>query len=152
MRFWLMATCLIIPVTVGSQVTNPGVGIPLDIADARAARISNLRYSLQLTIPEAASTALEGNTSIRFDLATTADPLVIDFATSREHVRRVNANGQESAFTWRNGHIVVPAVALTQGANQIDVWFKAGDASLNRNADFLYALFVPARAHLESAS
>jgi aminopeptidase N len=37
---------------------------------------------------------------------------------------------------------------LTTGANTIDISFTAGDASLNRNPDFLYALFVPARAHL----
>ena len=148
MRFWLMAACLIIPVSMSAQVTNPGAGIPLEIADARAARISNLRYDLHLTIPEAVSTALEGTTSIRFDLTTAVEPLVIDFATSREHVIGVDANGHESSFTWSNGHIVVPPGALKQGANRIDVRFKAGDVSLNRNPDFLYALFVPARAHL----
>ena len=30
----------------------------------------------------------------------------------------------------------------------IDIMFRAGDQSLNRTADFLYSLFVPARAQL----
>src|SRR5262249_5498476 len=30
----------------------------------------------------------------------------------------------------------------------VDIAFRAGDAALNRTSDFLYSLFVPARAHL----
>jgi aminopeptidase N len=118
------------------------------MAEARAKRISNLRYDLQLTIPDAVTGAIEGTNSIRFDLATTTDPLVIDFATSQGHVARVRANGADVVVKWVDGHIIVPADALERRGNQIDVTFRAGDASLNRNPDFLYALFVPARAHL----
>ncbi len=138
----------ICPMAVTAQTVDPGPGIPLELAEARAARISHLRYTLRLNVPESATTPLDGINSITFDLKTAADPLVIDFATSREHVKRVTANGRESVFAWTNGHIVVPATALRIGSNQIEVAFQAGDASLNRNPDFLYALFVPARAHL----
>jgi aminopeptidase N len=37
---------------------------------------------------------------------------------------------------------------LTAGENAVEISFRAGDAALNRNPDFLYSLFVPARAHL----
>jgi aminopeptidase N len=120
----------------------------VEIADARAARVANLRYALRLSIPDAASAPIEGSNVISLDLAAAAEPLVIDFATSREHVKSVTVNGKTVDSVWTNGHIVVPASALKAGANQIDIGFRAGDASLNRNADFLYALFVPARAHL----
>ena len=43
---------------------------------------------------------------------------------------------------------MLPAAALKPGATEVEIEFTAGDASLNRNPDFLYALFVPARAHL----
>jgi aminopeptidase N len=46
------------------------------------------------------------------------------------------------------GHIVIPPDELATGENTIEVSFRAGDASLNRNPEFMYALFVPARAHL----
>ena len=131
-----------------AQTADPAPGIPLTIAESRAARIARLRYDLQLTIPEAATAPLEGTNTARFDLQSTREPLVIDFATSRDHVKSVRANGDSVPVTWINGHIVIPAANLEAGGNEIEIRFTAGDASLNRNPEFLYALFVPARAHL----
>jgi aminopeptidase N len=139
---------LLAPVSVLGQTAAPGAGIPLDVAEARAARISHLRYRLELTVPASPSQRLSGTNTLTFDLKDAAAPLVIDFAATREHVRTVTANGRPAEFTFVNGHIVVPAAALRAGANQVGIAFDAGDASLNRNPDFLYALFVPARAHL----
>ena len=48
----------------------------------------------------------------------------------------------------RDGHIVIPAEWTTAGSNQIEFEFIAGDEALNRNDEFLYTLFVPARARL----
>ena len=42
----------------------------------------------------------------------------------------------------------MPTEALQAGENSLTLDFNAGDAPLNRNDDFLYTLFVPARAHL----
>ena len=131
-----------------AQTMTPDPGVPLDVATARAANISELRYDLSLSIPEAIAAPLTGTTTIRFTLKDAAQPLVIDFETSRDHVTSVDANGRKSDFSYVNGHIVVPPASLTPGANTITVAFNAGDASLNRNNDFLYALFVPARARL----
>ena len=149
MRFLLRcAFVLLVPSIVSAQTANPGPGIPLDIADARAATISDLRYGLSLRVPRELAAPLTGINSISFELKTAAEPLVIDFATSAAHVKKVTANGAVATHNWVNGHIVVPASSMRAGRNVIDVEFTAGDASLNRNADFLYALFVPARAHL----
>jgi aminopeptidase N len=143
-----VAVILITPLVSSGQTASPGPGIPLELADARALRISDLRYALRLTIPEQSASPIEGTNVVSLSLKTATEPLVIDFATSRQHVKGVVANGGQTPFEWVNGHIVVPATALKAGANTIEVTFTAGDASLNRNADFLYALFVPARAHL----
>ena len=150
------AFLLLFPAVTWAQIANPAAGIPLDIAEARAARISELRYDLNLTVPRDAKAPLEGTNRITFHYGgakvaaatLTAEPLVIDFAPSAQHVRRVSANGAEAPFEWVNGHIVLPARSLRPGRNTIAIDFVAGDASLNRNPDFLYALFVPARAHL----
>jgi aminopeptidase N len=131
-----------------AQTMNPAPGVPLDVATARAANIGNLRYDLSLSIPAAIGTPLSGRTTIRLTLKDAAQPLVIDFETSREHVKSVEANGRPAEFTYVNGHIVVPAASLRPGPNVITIAFDAGDASLNRSNDFLYALFVPARARL----
>ena len=50
-----------------------------------------------------------------------------------------------------NGHIVIRAARAHGPPAQNTVAaivFRAGDAPLNRNPEFLYSLFVPARAHL----
>src|SRR5215475_14963374 len=46
-----------------------------------------------------------------------------------------------------SGHLELPVGALHAGDNRVDIEFDAGDAPLNRNDDFLYTIFVPARAH-----
>ncbi len=134
--------------TASAQTATPDAGVPLEVATHRAANISNLRYALALSIPEASTSPLTGTTTVRFMLKDPKAPLVIDFETSRDHVTSVEANGTPAAFTYVNGHIVVPAASLVSGANTIRIAFTAGDASLNRNNDFLYTLFVPARARM----
>ncbi|HEX6162325.1 MAG TPA: M1 family aminopeptidase, partial [Vicinamibacterales bacterium] len=73
---------------------------------------------------------------------------VLDFETSRDHIKSVEANGRPVAINYVNGHIVIAAASLGRGANAVRIAFNAGDASLNRSNDFLYTLFVPARARL----
>ena len=139
---------LALATTAMAQTLTPAAGVPLDVATRRAAAVSNLRYDLSLSIPEALASPLTGEMTIRFDLKDASAPLVLDFDTSREHVKSVDANGKPAGFTYVNGHIVIPAAALTAGANTLRIAFNAGDASLNRSTDFMYALFVPARARL----
>jgi aminopeptidase N len=129
------------------QTTHPAPGIPLEIADWRAEQIRDLRYAVRLDIPHAQSAPVQGSNTISFTLPRVGEPLVVDFATSRDHVKRVEANGDDTPFDFINGHIVIPATALRAGPNRVTIEFVAGDASLNRNPEFLYALFVPARAH-----
>ncbi len=131
-----------------AQTATPDSGVPLAVATHRAANITNLRYELALSIPDTVSAPLTGTTTLRFALKDPKAPLVIDFETSRDHVTSVETNGSPATFTYVNGHIVVPAASLVAGDNTIRIAFKAGDASLNRNADFLYTLFVPARARV----
>jgi aminopeptidase N len=149
MRVFLALLALGVTASITSaQTTTPDAGVPLDVATRRAAAVSNLRYELTLSIPDSPASPLTGATTIRFDLKDASAPLVIDFETSREHVKSVDANGKPTAFLYTNGHIVVPAASLAAGPNAIRVAFNAGDNSLNRNNDFLYTLFVPARARL----
>jgi aminopeptidase N len=138
----------LLSVTAAAQTMTPDSGVPLDVATRRAAIVSNLRYELTLSIPDAVATPLTGATTIRFDLKDAAAPLVLDFETSRDHIKSVDANGKPAPINYVNGHIVIPAGSLVRGANTLRIGFNAGDASLNRSNDFLYTLFVPARARL----
>jgi len=73
--------------------------------------------------------------------------VVIDFADPDERVRSVRSGGIELPVTFGNGHLTIPARATKAGENEIAIEFIAGDDPFNRDQEFLYTLFVPARAH-----
>ena len=124
----------------------PGPGIPLTLAQDRAARITNLRYDLEMSVPAAPSERLSGRMTIRFSLSDASRPLALDFAP-RDRVK-ATAGGVPVALEASPDHLQIPAAALRLGENSVSLEFVAGDESLNRNPEFLYTLFVPARAHL----
>jgi aminopeptidase N len=140
----------------GPTSATPAPGVAEALASERASRIANLRYELSFDIPADPTATIAGHEIVRFDLKGHASPLVLDFdpvetrGSSRGETAplQVRANGADVAWRSVNGHIVIQAPALREGTNQLEITFRAGDASLNRNPDFLYTLFVPARAHL----
>jgi aminopeptidase N len=128
--------------------TDPDLGISEALAHERAARISNLRYDLAFTIPAEKSKPVAGRALIRFTLADASEPLVLDYAPDRAgFLRVVEANGVPTQVRQVNGHIIVSKDVLRTGENSVSLDFNAGDAPLNRSDDFLYTIFVPARAH-----
>jgi aminopeptidase N len=128
--------------------TDPELGISEALAHARASRLTNIRYDLAFTIPAVRTQPIAGRALIRFSLSDATEPLVLDYQPDRSgFLRRVEANGRETAIRQVNGHIIVPIEALREGENNLELEFNAGDGPLNRNDEFLYSIFVPARAH-----
>ena len=127
--------------------TPPEPGIPLTVAEERAQRVSDLRYDLHFSIPAAQASAVTGRVAITFQLKDATRPLALDF-TPPKGVRSVRAGTSTITPATVTDHIVLAAKNLREGRNEITIEFVAGDAALNRNPDFLYTLFVPARAHL----
>jgi aminopeptidase N len=125
----------------------PESGVSERLAQERAANISGVRYDLALRIPSARSAPVTGQVTIAFDLHKEAD-VILDFEQPADHVRNVIINGSLATPQFVNGHIVAPAAVMRPGANVLDIQFTAGDDALNRSDDFLYTLFVPARARL----
>jgi aminopeptidase N len=130
-----------------AAVAAPGAGIPDTLAKERAAAISSLRYDLEFRIPESRTEPIRGREVVRFRLAA-PQRIVLDFGQRRENVVSVSRAGRAVDFTFVNNHLVVDAAHARAGENELTIEFIAGDASLNRNDEFLYTLFVPARAHL----
>jgi aminopeptidase N len=122
-------------------------GVPETLARERAAAISSLRYELSFRISDKRTEAIRGSETVRFSLRS-PHRIVLDFAQPPERVSSLRVNDKPVEAAIAAGHIVVPASATKAGENAIGVEFLAGDESLNRNDDFLYTLFVPARAHL----
>jgi aminopeptidase N len=126
----------------------PEPGIALALAVERAATIGNLRYDVAFSIPVDPAAPIEARAHLRFSLENADRPLVLDFEPGQAHLTSVTAGKRAVTPLVANGHIVIPAKELEAGENDVTITFRAGDASLNRTADFLYTLFVPARAHL----
>jgi aminopeptidase N len=127
---------------------DPGPGVALTLATARAQAIEGLAYDLSFTIPAAPSQPITGHEVIRFSTKDIAHPLVLDFSPGAEYLTSISVGGRPSHFRAIKDHIIIPSAELASEENVIEINFRAGDASLNRNPDFMYTLFVPARAHL----
>jgi aminopeptidase N len=127
---------------------DPEPGVALALAVQRAQTIGDVRYDLSFAIPADSSQPVTGRETLRFSLSDASHPVALDFEPDAEPVVSVSTGGKPVAVNFVNGHIVIPKKFLRAGENSFDITFRAGAASLNRNPDFMYALFVPARAHL----
>src|SRR5215218_61787 len=123
-----------------------GRGVPLSLALDRAQRVSDLRYNLHFDVPAEVTARITGTATITFTLKDATRPLVLDFAEPGRLEGRIG--GRTVTLTAADDHVVILPADLREGANEITLQFAAGDASLNRNPDFMYTLFVPARARL----
>jgi len=131
-----------------AQTPPPGPGIPLTLATERAAAIRDLRYALSLTVPNDQKAPLAGTMTARFRVVDGSRRVVFDFAPGPPNVKAVRVNGEDVTPAFVTDHLIVPVRTGRNADMEVAIDFIAGDASLNRNPDFLYALFVPARAHL----
>ena len=136
----------------GASVTSShqiDEGVSWDLAQVRAATLSDIRYAYRLTVPRQRDTPIRGTLAVGFEWADDEGrDLVLDFKDAAQRVSAVSANG--AAVAWRvvDDHLIVPAAALdARGRNEVAVEFIAGDDALNRGDAFLYTLFVPDRAH-----
>lgn len=121
-------------------------GVSQELAHLRKQTIRELKYELRFSIPEQKQEAVEGEAYIRFRLQHPQE-IILDFREERaDRIKEVCVNGQQTNYTLKDEHLIVPKAATTEGANEVYIRFTAGDQSLNRNEEFLYTLLVPDRA------
>jgi len=121
-------------------------GVSSLLATYRKATVSDVTYKLEFTIPEGKEKPISGRAVIEFGLTSKREPLLLDFRVSVEYLESVSVNGHTVEPVMTNGHIMIDGRYLAGRFNRVDIAFRAGDMSLNRNDDFLYTLFVPDRA------
>jgi aminopeptidase N len=142
---------LFLPASVFAQpIAVPDIqqGVSWDLAQHRKNTISDIRYYFSLQIPASKAELIEAEATVDFIWQDESkQPLVLDFLAPMERVDGVIVNGSPANWVASNDHIVIPESALQPGANKIELAFSAGNEAFNRNDDFLYALFVPDRAH-----
>jgi aminopeptidase N len=144
----LLLTTAVVATTLTTQAAPepPPRGISESLARERAAHVRDLRYDLTFVIPDERDTPVQGRAILRLSLEAPRS-LTLDFAQPPDRIRAVRVGGATVAIDVRDGHVTIPATATRAGANEIAVDFVAGDEPLNRDREFLYTLFVPARAH-----
>lgn len=143
----MLGVVLAMTLAVQASPDSPGRGVSEALAVERAAVIHDLRYALSLGIPADRRQPVTGRLIVRFTLAA-PHRVVLDFEQSREHLRSVRIDGADVLFSFENGHLTIAAAATRAGGNEVAIEFIAGGEALNRADDFLYTLFVPARARL----
>jgi aminopeptidase N len=136
---------LALAMTLAAVTTPPEPGVSEALARERAGAITDLRYQVTFVIPAERNAPVRGSVTVRFALAA-PQRIVLDFPQPRASVQAVRVAGTPVEAAFQNGHIVIDAVQARAGLNEVTVDFTAGDESLNRNDEFLYTLFVPARA------
>jgi aminopeptidase N len=142
-----MLPLFLLAVLAPGPPSTPAPGVSEALARERAEVIRSLRYETHFVIPEDVRQPIRGRQTVRFTLAA-RHTVVLDFPQPRERVLAVELAGRAVEFSLVNGHLVVPAHATSEGENELIIEFLAGDEPLNRSEDFLYTLFVPARAQL----
>ena len=132
----------------GDRERLPQLGVTRDLAERRASMITDVRYEVTLAIPSERAQPIAGTVTTRFDLASTGEAVVFDFAQSPEHVLAVRRGDEAIAYEVGNERLTVARGVLEPGPQAVTIDFVAGDGSLNRNDDYLYTLFVPDRARV----
>ena len=143
----LRNTILLLVISVpafAQQIITPGVSS--ELSKHRRAEIAGIRYQLNFQVPAAKTESITATETISCSLKTNTQPLQIDFKQTADHLQALSVNGKTVTPKLENEHLVIAPAQLRKGNNTIDIQFTAGDASLNRNAEYLYALFVPDRA------
>ncbi|HMV87032.1 MAG TPA: M1 family aminopeptidase [Blastocatellia bacterium] len=163
----LAAAQLGLTMTTNAQSNNvlTAEGVSRELARHRAARISDVRYRLDLELTPGAA-RFTGREEIRLKLADTTAPVILDFrdldaagkviegAASKFAVNSHPINDAEQT----GGHIVFPARHFKAGENIITLEFESGVATAGRpviryndrddGSEYIYTLFVPMDAGL----
>lgn len=128
------------------QLPAPAPGVPLSLATQRKAQLSNIEYHLNFTIPADKAQPVLATATISFYSNKDSGLLALDFKQPAGMVQSVEVNDASISVRQENEHLLIPGEKLRQGINIVKIAFTAGNDALNRNSDYMYALFVPERA------
>ncbi|MCC8426513.1 M1 family aminopeptidase [Mucilaginibacter sp. UR6-11] len=154
MRIYKLSIILLLLNTAAcAQMVKPlpvEPGVSQQLAGYRKKVISNVYYRMSFKIPDVKSKPVTGGVVIEFELSSAEQDLQIDFKHDANFITElqflVNTSYQKIPVLINNEHIIIDKKYLHTGSNGVAISFIAGDASLNRNDDYLYSLSVPDRA------
>ncbi|MDO6738483.1 M1 family aminopeptidase [Wenyingzhuangia sp. 2_MG-2023] len=121
-------------------------GVSKKLADYRKTQVSNVKYHLFFNLPKTKEDPIDSKLILDLAIHDLNQPLYLDFKSNHETPKSAIVNGQMVPIQYQNEHLIISDKNLVLGKNNIEIEFIAGDAALNRNTDYLFTLFVPARA------
>ena len=150
-RICWLATAIVLAGSSTGLAAPTESGVAHELAVARAARVSDIRYRLSFTVKEHES-AVAGSETVTFESKTAGD-LPIDYRDGV--IQSATLNGQPIAKELINGHLNLPAIA---GQNTLTIAFVSNAApagkAITRYEDkddgneYFYTLFVPMDASM----
>ncbi len=130
-------------VSCGGEKVSVEPGVSHELAESRKSVISDVRYDIEFHIPSSLDERVRGKETIELSMSRRED-IVLDFTSS--DFDSLHVNGRPVKAVYSKEHIIVPSSAVAEGHNEISLVFSSDDRFLNRNAEYLYTLFVPAHA------
>lgn len=121
-------------------------GVSRQLAVYRKSVLSAIHYQLDLEIPAQQTAPIAAHEILTFELSDARLPLQVDFKEDPAKISAMLLNGRKIQVNHQKEHLILLPEFLQKGKNILEINFKAGEGALNRNADYLYTLFVPDRA------
>jgi len=144
-RYFFCLTLLLVLTSCSKEDELYEEGISKQLAEQRKKQLSNITYDLFFDIPVNKTEKIESKITIGFDLFSTEQEVLLDFTADPSLVESIEVNGEPVEPIIQNQHLIIENDYLKE-KNEIIINYIAGEQSLNRNDEFLYTLFVPARA------
>ncbi|RCS26586.1 peptidase M1 [Polaribacter sp. WD7] len=121
-------------------------GISHELAKYRKQQITDLVYNLHFKIPKQKSKVIDARLALVFTVKDLKYDVFLDFNESASKLKSLKINGATAEINHQKEHLIIDKKNLNLGENSVEIFFDAGEKSLNRNQDFLYTLLVPDRA------
>jgi aminopeptidase N len=121
-------------------------GISLELSKYRKQQVSDVVYDLHFKIPNKKENPIPSRLNLNFKVNDLINDVFLDFNEQTSKLKSIQINGKKSVVNHQKEHVIIEKTKLVLGQNSIEIFFDAGEKSLNRNDDFLYTLLVPDRA------
>ena len=139
-----------------SSAPGPEPGVSRELAQWRAQRYRDIRYTLKLSISSGAST-LRGTAQIEVTLPRPTPELVLDWRpASGARTWGIRVNGKAARPRFEHEHMIVPPRLLRTGKNRLTLHFESpiapSGSAVTRYRDredgseYVYTLLVPSDA------
>ncbi len=140
--------------TAEAHAAAVGPGVSRELANSRAARLSDLHYALSFALQPHAP-AVPGQETLTFLDSGTGD-LALDYRDGT--LSSAQLNGQSIPIALLNGHLTLPGARLVHGSNELKLSFASNVAAAGKaftrytdrddGNEYLYTLFVPMDASM----